>query len=398
MISRRLIRYLRAKTLATGILILPHLSAGQSAEVPIPEELFQHNFHPAFLTITLQQREKVEWDENHFTVSWTQKLVSAPSEKPSAIGVSSSQMQNAININTAKTTVSISGADWSFEFDRIHGHLRKWVFKSNTILESSPDAGPAMIPAFWRPPTDNDVPSAAPYWKRFGVNDITNQLRSFEVTSSETGGVCVNSDTFLSPPVLSWGWKCLAQYLVNPDGSLSVSIKLQPKGAAPTTVPRVGLNLRASSDLTSARWLGLGPGESYPDKKAAQKFGLWNVDSIDSLRTEYDVPQENGNRVDTAWVELVSSNGTGFRATPRESTWLTGGASGLSWTASWHSDKQIEDARHPCDLVDEGVLFVRLDQQVAGVGTAACGPGPIDEHLISVKDIAFGMLLEPVSL
>ncbi|KAJ5750540.1 Glycoside hydrolase family 2 immunoglobulin-like beta-sandwich [Penicillium manginii] len=314
-----------AKTLATGTLELLPLSAGQSAEVPIPQELFQHNVHPAFLTVTLHQRDKVEWSENHFVIAWAQELISSPSENPSTIGLSSSKMQSTININTAKTSVLISGVDWSFEFDRIHGHLGKWVYKSNTILAPSPDAGPVMIPGFWRPPTDNDVPSAAPYWKRFGVDNITNQLRSFEVTSSEAGEVCVKSETFLSPPVLSWGWKCLAQYLIKPDGSLSVSINLRPQGAAPKTVPRVGLDLRVTSDLTSARWLGLGPGESYPDKKVAQKFGLWSVDSIDSLRTEYDVPQENGNRVDTAWVELISSNGTGFRATPRESTWLTGG-------------------------------------------------------------------------
>lgn len=364
--------------------------------MPLPVEIFKHNAHPAFLTVTLHQKEKVEWNDDLFTVAWVQELVSTPIEKPSAIELHSIQ-QNTIKTNTAKTTVTLSGADWSFEFDRITGHLSKWVYQSTNILESSPDIGFAMIPNFWRPPTDNDVPSAAPYWKRFGVNNMTNQLRSFEIITQQTGAICVKSETFLSPPVLSWGWKCLAEYLVQPDGSISVSINSQPKGTAPTTVPRVGLNLSASSDLTSARWLGLGPGESYPDKKAAQKFGLWEVDDINALRTEYDIPQENGNRVDTAWVELVSSNGIGFRATSRENTWLNGGTGGLSWNASRYSDKTIEDARHPCDLVDDGALFVRLDQQVAGVGTAACGPGPRDEHLIPVRDISFGMLLEPVS-
>ena len=365
--------------------------------MPLPAEIFQHNVHPAFLTVTLHQREKAEWNDDLFAVAWVQELISTPIEKPSANALSSSQTQDCPKIDTSKTTVSICGADWSFEFDRIHGHLKKWVYQSNTILEPSSDLGLAIIPDFWRPPTDNDVPSAAPYWKRFGVNNMTNQLRSFKIVSKNAGAICVRSETFLSPPVLSWGWKCLTEYLIKPDGSVSVSINLQPKGTAPKTVQRIGLNLRASSDLTSAHWLGLGPGESYPDKKAAQKFGLWSVDSIDSLQTKYDIPQENGNRVETAWVELVSPNGIGFRATPQENTWLNGGNGGLSWKASRHSDKQIEDAKHPCDLVDEGALFVRLDHQVAGVGTAACGPGPMAEHLIPVQDIAFGMLLEPVS-
>jgi Beta galactosidase small chain. len=175
-------------------------------------------------------------------------------------------------------------------------------------------------------------------------------------------------------------------------------MSLHPTGAAPTNVPRVGLNLRANSDLQSANWLGLGPGESYPDKKVAQKFGLWNVVNITSLQTVYDVPQENGNRTDTAWVELLTFNGTGFRASPLESTVANGGTASLSWTASQYSDETIEAARHPCDLVKGDALFVRLDDQVAGVGTAACGPGPMDEHIVKVQDITFGMLLEPVSL
>ncbi|CAG8030575.1 unnamed protein product, partial [Penicillium nalgiovense] len=306
------------KTLATGSLDLPIVPAGQSAEISLPEELFQHNVHPAYLTITLEQRGKVEWDEGTYAVAWTQALVSQPTEQGLVNGLGSAQ--SALSTNSTKTTISVSGANWSFEFDRIRGHLRKWTHNSRSILEPSPDTGLAMVPGFWRPPTDNDVPQAAPYWKRFGVNCLTNQFRSLNGSTLEDGSVCIESETFISPPVLSWGWKCLARYTIKPNGSLSITMNLQPTGAAPSTVPRVGLNLRANSDLQAARWLGLGPGESYPDKKIAQKFGLWNVDDIASLQTVYDIPQENGNRMDTAWVEILAPNGTGFRASPQKST------------------------------------------------------------------------------
>ncbi|OQD83476.1 hypothetical protein PENANT_c016G05117 [Penicillium antarcticum] len=385
-------------TLATGTLKLPNVTAGQSAEITLPTDLFQYGAHPAYLTITLEQREKVEWDQGTYVVAWTQVLASKPSNKALPNSISSAQgTKNDIAINSTKTTVSIGGTNWSFEFDRIRGHLRKWTYNSTPILEPHADTGLAMIPGFWRPPTDNDVPSAAPYWKRFGVNTLMNQLRSFDFSAAEDGSVCIESETFLSPPVLSWGWKCVARYIVKSNGSLAISMKLQPTGTAPKTVPRVGLNLRANSALQSARWLGLGPGESYPDKKAAQKFGLWDVEDISSLQTVYDIPQENGNRMDTVWVELVTSNGTGFRAAPLESTAMNRGKASLNWTASRHSDQTVETARHPCDLVEEDAVLVRLDDQVAGVGTAACGPGPMDEHVVKVKDTTLGMLLEPVS-
>ena len=381
----------------TGKLELPIVPAGHSAEISLPTELFQLSAHPAYVTITLEQREKVEWDRGAYVVAWTQALVSKPKEEAPVNGISSIQgTQDAISTNSTKTTVRASGANWSFEFDRIRGHLKKWTYNSTCILQPDTNTGLAMLPGFWRPPTDNDVPSAAPYWKRFGVHNLTNQLRSFEMSAMEDGSVCIKSETFLSPPVLSWGWKCLAQYTIQSNGSLAVTMNLQPTGTAPTTVQRVGLNLRANSALHRARWLGLGPGESYPDKKAAQKFGLWNND-IASLQTIYDIPQENGNRTDTAWMELLTPDGTGFRARPQGSTVVNGGSENLNWMASRYSDETVEAARHPCDLVEEDVVFVRLDDRVAGVGTAACGPGPMDDCLVKVQDVTFGMLLEPVS-
>ncbi|KAJ5776531.1 Glycoside hydrolase family 2 N-terminal [Penicillium nucicola] len=388
----------QTRTLATGTLELPHLPAGQSAEITLPSDLFQHDFHPAYLTITLEQREKVPWDKENYVLAWKQALVSNASRNTLANGVSfKTSIKNDISTNSTKTTVCIDGSNWSFEFDRIRGHLRKWTHNSVSILTPDPDTGLAIVPGFWRPPTDNDVPSAAPYWKRFGINSLTNQIRSFEISSSEGGSICIESKTFLSPPVLSWGWRCITRYIIQADGSLAITMKLRPTGTAPKTVPRIGLNLRANSALQSARWLGLGPGESYPDKKAAQRLGLWDVEDIASLQTVYDIPQENGNRAETAWVELVTADGTGFRAAPLERTVVSGGAASLNWTASRYSDQTVEIARHPCDLVEDDAVLIRLDNLVAGVGSAACGPGPMDEHLVKVKDIDFGMLLEPVS-
>ncbi|CAG7995359.1 unnamed protein product [Penicillium salamii] len=388
----------QSSVLATGVLELPVLTSGESAEINLPSDILESTAHPAYLTVKLEQREKVDWDQGTFTVAWTQALVSKPTENaPVDSGVSAHGTQDAILTKSTKTIVSISGPNWCFEFDRVRGHLKRWTHNSTSLLGPDNTTGLAMLPGFWRPPTDNDVPSAAPYWKRFGVNSLTNQLRSFDTSSTADGGVCIESETFLSPPVLSWGWKCLARYIIKPNGSLSISMSLKPTGAAPKTVPRAGLNLRANHTLQTARWLGLGPGESYPDKKAAQSFGLWSND-VAGLETVYDIPQENGNRTDTAWVELCTPNGTGFRASPQGPTVANGGSENLSWKASRYSDEAIEAARHPCDLVEDEALFVRLDDQVAGVGTAACGPGPMDEHLVKVQDITLSMLLEPVSL
>ncbi|MGV2420066.1 MAG UNVERIFIED_CONTAM: DUF4981 domain-containing protein, partial [Staphylococcus saprophyticus] len=89
--------------MATGSLDLPIVPAGQSAEISLPEELFQHNVHPAYLTITLEQRGKVEWDEGTYAVAWTQALVSQPTEQGLVNGLGSAQ--SALSTNSTKTTI-----------------------------------------------------------------------------------------------------------------------------------------------------------------------------------------------------------------------------------------------------------------------------------------------------
>ncbi|KAJ5349018.1 Glycoside hydrolase family 2 N-terminal [Penicillium brevicompactum] len=189
-----------SSVLATGQLELPVIPCGQSTEIPLPVELFQNDAHPTYLTIELAQREKVEWSQGKSTVAWTQALVSKPTGSvPAIIAISTDDTHSTVSTKSTKTVVSVSGANWKFEFDRVRGHLKKWTHNAITILEPDTATGIAMIPGFWRPPTDNDVPSAAPYWKRFGVNSLTNQLRSFDTSSTEDGGVCIESETFLSP-------------------------------------------------------------------------------------------------------------------------------------------------------------------------------------------------------
>lgn len=278
-------------------------------------------------------------------------------------------------------------------FDRARGYLNSWTVSGVPVLEAAP-RGHAIKPGFWRPPTDNDQPISLPYWQRFGVDALTSQLRDITVTRSSGPGaetVTVTATTFLAPPILDWGWTMITDYTVSTTGTLKVDVSLTPSGAVPSHVPRIGLDLRLPGRLDAVRWHGLGPGESYPDKAAAQRVGIWAVDSVAELHTPYEVPQEDGNRMGTRWVSLTDAHGAGLRA--------TGGEDGeFSFRASRFADKTVQDAKHPCDLVEEDATLLRLDARVAGVGTAACGPGVRDDLLVKTEPVKFGFLLEPVGV
>jgi beta-galactosidase len=250
-----------------------------------------------------------------------------------------------------------------------------------------------MVPGFWRPPTDNDYPAALPYWKNYGLEAMTSQLRSFSegLSAEDSDSVQVEVHTFMAPPSLDWGYHVYTTYTISPSGSIAVKAKFKPTGSMPKHVPRIGFDVRVNKQLQEARWFGLGPGEAYPDKKDAQRVGIWAVNSIADLQTHYDVPQENGNRMETRWVTMTATSGVGLRASADTP---------FNWQASRYSSTTIENSKHPCDFIghEEKTTLLRLDRQVAGVGTAACGPGPREDMLVHTKEKEFQFVLERIMI
>ena len=57
------------------------------------------------------------------------------------------------------------------------------------------------------------------------------------------------------------------------------------------------------------RWHGLGPHESYPDRKAGVRVGRWEG-SVASQTFRYCRPQENGNKMGTRWMALSDGSGS----------------------------------------------------------------------------------------
>ncbi|KAM0233869.1 hypothetical protein ACHAPO_006737 [Fusarium lateritium] len=372
---------------------VPDIPAGEtkSVSLPVDDKKFNKDSE-VYLTVTLSLKHSTAWAPAGHEIAWSQHQLQAPQTSAKAASVASNTLSSKLEVSEKTSTVTITGKDFEVTFNRGYGTLKSWVSKGKTLLEFDPKTKAAIIPSFWRPKTDNDVPGAVPYWQRFGVDQLESQLRSFTVDSSSSDKVVLKSKTFITPPVLFWGWDCEIEYTVYLNGALSVNVtRLSPQGSVPDHVPRIGLNLYGSKTLEHVKWLGLGPGESYPDKKTSQRVGIWSVESISDLQVSYDVPQENGNREDTRWVSLRDSKSPsiGLRATRLD-------GAHFSFLASNHRDSTIQDAKHPPDLFEEDAVCIRLDHKVAGVGSGACGPAVREDLMVKTEETTFGFLLEPL--
>ncbi|KAH8887185.1 family 2 glycosyl hydrolase [Thozetella sp. PMI_491] len=383
--------------LAAGELDTPAIAPGKSAKIPLPASVLAiKSDKEVYLTVTLRLRNHTSWAEPGHEIAWFQHELSA-AEPTVTAALASNAFNLKMNAGDWANEVTLNWGSWTLNFDQVRGFITSWTANGEPLLEKDPKTGAAILPSFWRPPTDNDYPKDLVYWQRFGVESLTSQLRSMTREADENQLV-ITAVTYHSPPVLDWGYEATTKYTVSNTGTIHIAVSLKPSGYKPTHVPRIGLNLRLARALDSVRWHGLGPGESYPDKAAAQRLGVWSVDSVAQLQTPYDVPQENGNRMQTRWVRITEPQGSGIRVTAGDKTeWSEPDARKFSFAASRHTAETLWKAAHPCDLVEEDATLLRLDAKVAGVGTAACGPGVREDLLAKVEDLKFSFVLEPAS-
>lgn len=266
-----------------------------------------------------------------------------------------------------------------------------------------------------------------------------------------SGPVKLTAHHALAPPSLAWYFDVKTTYTLTAlpsSGYVAQDIHthLTPHEGHPPNLPRVGHNIQLSPKYRHVRWFGLGPEESYNDKYRSQQLGVWDR-RVEEMATHYEVPQENGNRYGVRWcrVSPASKNLDDIIATPatltatsdtktnineqqQPTTTLTRkpvtrlptlcatykysqgpdhthlSTTTLNNKRHFHFSTQLydastlEEAKHPCDLLEpgkkrDGPLW-RVDTDVAGVGTAACGPATLPEDQVACEEREWTIRLE----
>jgi beta-galactosidase len=161
-------------------------------------------------------------------------------------------------------------------------------------------------------------------------------------------------------------------------------------------LPKVGISARIPPGFDSIQWFGLGPGESYPDRRAGVFLGNY-THSPAELETPYIVPQENGNR---SGVRSIALNYAQGRKPPEN---LPGAIlilpdRPLNMSVSRYTQDNMYAARHTCDLVDiskgeGGYYLLNIDCAQRGVGTATCGPDTLEQYRVRPGLFKFTLLL-----
>lgn len=221
----------------------------------------------------------------------------------------------------------------------------------------------------WRAPTDNDDGASWQHderlgllWRRLGLHRMRHRLDALEVTDD---ALTVRGRA--APAGTDVGLRTLFRWSADEE-LLHLAVSVVPEGDWRVPLPRLGVRLGLPGGADAVRWFGGGPGEAYPDTRAASRIGRWES-TVDALQTPYVRPQENGARADVRWAEIG-----GLRIEGSPDFYLTA----RRWTT-----EHLDAADHLTDLVPGDTVWLNLDHAQQGIGSQSCGPGVLPQYRLT---------------
>ena len=305
-------------------------------------------------------RAETSWAPAGFELATAQfRLPSRPSRREIPV-------RGALSAEARGAFLDLAGERFACRFDRVRGRL------SGLELEGTPLVleGPAL--QFWRAPIDNDIHWAREWREKHFLHLMQEVVEDVDV---RVDGRCaaLTVRTLNAPPNAMWHFRCTYAWRILASGDVLLTVSGAPGGRvdlAPRMLPRIGLRMTLPLALDRVRWFGLGPGESYSDSREAVAMGRYACPA-DALSTPYIRPQENGNRSDCRWVSLRDDRGIGL---------LASGPQAFGFSALRHEARDLEAARHTCDLKPRDYRVLNLDCRQSGLGSNSMGQDQLPAH------------------
>lgn len=366
--------------LQSGTIPVPNIVAHETKECEIPYKLPESvNSHTDYLlNISFTLATRTEWAEQGHELSWAQfELPCETKSTPVLDNKTYAPLEVAENGNV----LVIDGANFALTYCTVTGQLTSWTYEGQDMIEDGPKL------QFWRATTDNDHRSRR-MWEQYRVHWL--QYRTDQVhwqIADDAQTVTVTVKQRIAPPVLAWGINVTITYEISAAGDVSVQTDGKPEGNVPRTLPRIGYEMTVPKSLAHIDYYGRGPGESYADFKQANRIGLYET-TIDEFGTTYIYPQENGNRMDVKWASLTDVTGTGLMASD---------PSTFNFSAHPYAIDDFHQAQHTYDLKERDKIYVHIDHQHHGIGTASCGPDVLPKYELTTDNFNFQFRLTPFS-
>lgn len=299
------------------------------------------------LTVSFRLKEDMSWADAGHEVAFGQKIYKKipafhASEKP-------------IRVVHGKVNIGVKGEDFDCLFSMLSGGLVSYRYAGKEMIEKIP------MPNFWRAPVDNDNGSMAParyaQWKIASMYISHRNGGMFDNVPTkveEKDNTVTVTYTYFMPTTPAS--KCQVAYTVFGDGTIETKLMYDPVEGLPD-MPEFGMMFWFNADYDNLTWYGMGPDETYADRRHGAKLGIYSNKVADNM-AKYLVPQECGNKVGVRYARLVDAKGRGMIFEGDE----------LSFSALPYTPHELENAAHVYELPQVHHTIVRVALAQMGVG------------------------------
>ena len=364
--------------LQTGFMVVPSIEARANKDITLPYDLSAIKVKPGahyYVNISYQLREDTSY------ASSGHELATAQFELPLYKEGIMVRPEGILNVEKEHTTLHVKGANFSLDFNLVNGNLMNIVRDGMQVLSK----GPRLT--LWRAPISNDMEIIDKLKKVYFLHLEHEVVMNIDY-HMEGNILKVEVDTINSTTNSAWHFKTKYVYTVCPSGDILIDVEGTPSGRvdlAPDMLPRIGVSMHLDKSMEHVRYFGMGPGENYADSKEAAQMGLY-ANTVDGLFTNYVIPQENGNHMGCKWVSMTNDRGMGLLASTEGD---------FNFSASWYEDKDLDDAKHTCDLVKRDYIVFNVDYKQNALGTNSCGQWQLDKYRAKFEDFKLSFRLTP---
>lgn len=299
------------------------------------------------LTVSFILKEDTAWAKAGHEVAFGQKIYTKP-----AVFV---PVNKPIRVIHGKCNLGVRGDGFEVLFSYSNSGLVSYRYAGREMIEKIP------MPNFWRAPVDNDsgrrMQGEMAQWKiaslyagmcSTGLNDY--KMPKVKETES-TVSVTYEYDLPTTPRSV-----CSVTYTVFGDGTVETKLFHDPVKEL-GDMPEFGMLFKVNADYDYLEWYGLGPQETYVDRKRGAKLGIYRNRVKDNM-AKYLVPQECGNKLGVRYAKVTDSRGRG----------LIFEGDGISFSALPYTPHELEQATHEYELPPVHYTVIRVAKAQLGVG------------------------------
>lgn len=355
-----------------GVLDIP---AGSAREIRIPYALPQEKPGCEYwLTLRFLQKETTLWATAGYEVAWAQLRLPVAA---GAIHTVPLTMMPALQMENGEGVIYVAGEEFSLEFDRQHGCITSLNYQGIPLLQKGPKIN------FWRAPTDNDI-NQARLWREAGLDRLMHKIKAVEVHKPHKAAVQVRVQSAIGPYSYAPAFQAEMTYTIYGTGDILIDTHILPREGLPH-LPRFGLQMSLPGCMEYFTWYGMGPHESYIDRKESVRMGVY-TGTVEEQYVPYIMPQENGNKTDVRWAALTDLQGNGLLVT---------GMPVFETSVHHYTPEDFTQAQHAHELIRRNETILHLDYRQGGLGSNSCGPGPLPQHQLAAEEMHFCVRLKP---